>query len=168
MSVGDAYFTIHHSDTAVWQLTKRCHTYNTLMCLRIFKEIKLIFKWKQGYHSCTSQFCHLSLARITLDFKCTHSWRFFRLHARSVSCAWRCGQRPHDNRTDSRMIPLTTHFLGGVSIRRGKGHRPSIMASRSSPLLLPLAGWSPDSVNSPMILASSALACWSYHTELFW
>lgn len=48
----------------------------------------------------------------------------------------------------------------------GTGHRPSIMASRSSPLLLPLAGCSPDSVNSPMILASSAFACWSYYTEL--
>lgn len=46
-------------------------------------------------------------------------------------------------------------------------HRPSIMARRSSPLLLALAGWSPDSVNSPMILASSALACWSWRTMLF-
>lgn len=45
-------------------------------------------------------------------------------------------------------------------------HRPSIMARRSSPLLLALGDWSPDSVNSPMILASSALACWSCKTVL--
>lgn len=43
-------------------------------------------------------------------------------------------------------------------------HKPSIMARRSSPLLLTLGDWSPDSVNSPMILANSALACWSWKT----
>ena len=45
-------------------------------------------------------------------------------------------------------------------------HRPSIMARRSSPLLLALGDWSPDTVNSPMILASSALACRSWKKRL--
>lgn len=55
--------------------------------------------------------------------------------------------------------PTTGGFLSGC-------HRPSIMARRSSPLLLALGDGSPDSVNSPMILASSALACWSWKTML--
>lgn len=103
------------------------------------------------------------LAHTILYFKCTNSWRFFQLHVRSVQCACGCEQRAM-RRQDDR-IPLTAYFFGGMSID-GTGHRPSIMARRSSPLLLPLAGWSPVSVNSPMILANSALACWSFNTEL--
>ena len=44
-------------------------------------------------------------------------------------------------------------------------HSPSIMAKRSSPLLLIFWHGSPASVNSPMILASSALACWSWKVK---
>lgn len=55
--------------------------------------------------------------------------------------------------------PTTGGFPSGC-------HRPSIMARRSSPLLLAPGDGSPDSVNSPMILASSALACWSWKTML--
>lgn len=85
----------------------------------------------------------------------------------SLQCACSCGQRPlWTGPTAGRCLWPHTSFEACPS--GGRGHRPSIMASRSSPLLLPpLAGWwSPDSVNSPMILASSALACWSYYTEL--
>lgn len=59
----------------------------------------------------------LSLASFWISNACTVE--------SSSSCmlgqsACRCGQRPRDDRTDCRMIPLTTHFLGGVSIRRDR------------------------------------------------
>lgn len=56
---------------------------------------------------------------------------------------------------------VSHHLDLRVSVTR---HRPSIRAKRSSPLLLELGDWSPDSVNSPMIRVSSALACWSWKT----
>lgn len=62
---------------------------------------------------------------------------------------------------DDALCPTPWAFLSGWPC-----HSPSIMARRSSPLLLELGDCSPDSVNSPMILASSALTCWSWKTML--
>lgn len=75
--------------------------------------------------------------------------------------------------TDSRLLfcradswqCILAHSLGPLC-QGGPPHRPSIMARRSSPLLLALVGWSTDSVNSPIIFASSALTCWSWKTLL--
>ena len=111
---------------------------------------------------CSSSFHNRCKRPLTSAFLGSWTRRFFGCIVRSLQCI--CRYRQHTGLQSNRLVmmhcaPTTGGFLSGC-------HRPSIMARRSSPLLLALGDGSPDSVNSPMILASSALACWSWKTML--